>query len=1031
MSARKTLTLYVLLVLAETVVYYRFPGLHVFTWAAIGLTGAGAVVVGVRVHRPRHPYPWYMLAASLTMLMCGDTIYNLLVQLLHENNPFVSPADVSYLAMYPVLAFALTGFIRYSQTGRDRGSMLDALTVTSGVGLLSWIFLINPYVRDHHLTVVEKATSIAYPLGDVLILVTFARLLAGVKRNRAMDWLGVGIVGLLVADVLYGLRQLAGSWTVGGPVDLAWVVFYSACGAAALHPSMTRLTLPDKRRTSGEVSNRRLVLLAAASLIAPATLLVESATAKARDVPVIAVLSATTFLLVLTRLAGMVARHRQAVARERALRDAAAALLSATDADKVRDGLRAAVAQLLRDGTPHVMALLIGAANEPADLRRQTRLVPVDTLPGLIRGQVPGFRTVLVVPLVLGERRGAAPYLGQLLIAAAERQLRSLDGAVEVLASQAALAMERITLTDEVNRRNSEAYFRTLVHNTSDVILILDDSGRVRYASPSIDTMLGVESLSGVEMSTLIHPQWRMEAATLLTRIRSGVMPTGVADWNVLHSDGSRIQVEVTCRDLRGDPTVGGLVLTLRDVTERRQLENELTHRAFHDALTGLANRILFQERVTHALSVRQRGHGGQVAVLFIDLDDFKVINDTMGHGVGDELLVAVAQRLSGALRGHDTAARLGGDEFAALIEDVTDPAEIDTIAERVVRALAEPFLVGPDGAVVNTAASVGIATTDDADNASDLLRQADLALYVAKADGKGLWRRYRPEFHAAMKERMEIRSDLEKAVQDNSFEVHYQPIVDLETGTAAGFEALIRWRHPTRGLVSPGTFIEIAEETGLILPIGAWVLEEALASAARWQCLDTQRNAPYVSVNVSVRQFREPGFVERVRAALTRTGAPAGSVLLEITESLLLRSDDTIFEDLTALRRLGVRIAIDDFGTGYSSLSYLRQFPIDVLKIDKSFIDDIGSPQQRALVDAIVRLAETLNLKVIAEGVETEAQREVLARMGCPHGQGYLFSRPLPLSEAVGWLPVTDPASPTPVSSTGSTERNEVASLT
>jgi diguanylate cyclase (GGDEF)-like protein/PAS domain S-box-containing protein len=1012
------------------------PEWRMVTWAAIGLTGSGAVLLGVRRHRPRRAGLWLLLAASLALLCGGDAAYNVMVQILGMDNPFPSVADALYLAMYPTLAIGLIGFIRSCNGGRDRGSLLDALTVTSGLGLLAWIFLIVPYVRDPDLKVLEKLTSVAYPLGDILILLTITRLLGGVRRNRSVDLLAAGTVGLLIADVLYGLIQLDGTWKVGTPVDLAWVVFYGAFGAAALHPSMVRLTEPS-RRPSTEVTNRHVVLLLLPSLVAPVTLLIEAVRGRLYDAPVIAVMSAITFLLVLSRLAGMVASQRQAGARERGLREAAATLMSVTSAPRVIDGLRSAVAQLLPAHAPHRMVILssdadVAVASGWWGTERSARLLPTSEVDEGSRAELSGFDVVLAAPLFLEERQGGDPHIRVLLVAADEAQLSSLHGAFEVLASQAAQALERIALAAQINQRNSEEYFRTLVHNSSDVILILDADDLIRYASPSIEAMFGVESLSRVAFVDVVHPQWRDAATRMLARVRSGAAPGEVADWSVIHADGSTIQVEVTCRDLRDEATISGVVLTLRDVTERRQLERELTHRAFHDALTGLANRVLFQDRVTHAIG-RDRAGGGLVGVLFIDLDDFKVVNDTMGHGAGDELLVAVAHRLAETLRGQDVAARLGGDEFAALIEDVQDPAEFDEIAGRVVQALAEPFTLATRGVTVNGTASVGIATTLDASDAVDLLRQADLALYVAKGAGKSQWCRYQPALHLAMRQRLDLRNALDQAVQDSAFTLFYQPIVELDTGATVGFEALVRWQHPTKGLIPPAQFIEVAEESGLILPIGAWVLEQALRAMTQWRARLAPGPVPYISVNVSVRQFREPGFVDRIRAVLDSTGAPANSVVLEITESLLLRDDEQIWADLSALRQMGIRIAIDDFGTGYSSLSYLRQFPIDVLKIDKSFIDDmLDSPQQRAVVDAIVRLADTLDLLVIAEGIESPAHRELLARMGCPLGQGYLFAWPLPFNEATQWLPapVGGRAVERQPSVTGLPERTDLAPL-
>jgi diguanylate cyclase (GGDEF)-like protein len=421
--------------------------------------------------------------------------------------------------------------------------------------------------------------------------------------------------------------------------------------------------------------------------------------------------------------------------------------------------------------------------------------------------------------------------------------------------------------------------------------------------------------------------------------------------------------------------------------------------------------------------------------VLFVDLDDFKVVNDTMGHAVGDELLVAVAARLASSVRATDTAARLGGDEFALLIEDAVDAEAVQAFAERIVSAFEVPFTLS-DATVISTV-TVGVATTDDSADVDELLRHADLALYAAKSAGKRRWRRYLPILSAGMIRRREVQAALEEAVRDSAFALAYQPIVDLASGEIAGFEALVRWPHPRWGMLMPGQFIELAEETGLIVPLGAWVLRQALTDVVQWRqrltplvpparTQDGPRGAdggrsrgaeplsgpeetdpgPYISVNVSARQFRDPGYLSGVRAALDESGLPPSALILELTESALLGKDERVRAEMSELTELGIRLAIDDFGTGYSSLSYLLELPMDVLKIDKTFVTGINSSHRRlALVEGIVRIARTLNLTVTAEGIETETQRELLAHMGCQFGQGYLLSVPVPAGEAEALL--------------------------
>jgi diguanylate cyclase (GGDEF)-like protein/PAS domain S-box-containing protein len=1003
MQTRLGLAVYAVWMLALTTAFYLFPDRHLTLWSAIALSSAGAIVVGVRVHRPPHPWPWWLLAGAVTVFGVGDGTYIVLTTYLGEDNPFPSLADVFYLAMYPVAAAGILLLIRQRTGGRDRGSVLDALSVTTALALLSWIFVIDPFVHDTDLTWIQRATSIAYPLGDVLLAATLARLLIVAGGNRAAVLLGLGTASLLVADVGYSLEQLGGAYTVGNPYDFCWALFYTAWGAAALSRPMVALTVPVPG-PSGGMSVRRIALLMAVSLVAPAALLVDALNGQVRYGPMIAVSSAALFLLVLARLSGVVSRHRQAVERERALRVAGDDLLSATDVGAVAVGVRSAVGRLLPDGVPHRAVLLADgptASRQVDDIpTRACRIVPAYTLDG-VADELAGFPTALSCPLLLTDRPVSGPAMGHLVVAADEAVLLTLRGALEILAAQAALAVERLTLSEEVTRRNNESYFRTLVQNAHDVILIVDDGGEVRYASPSAEAVLGAGSVVGTAVLDLVAPGDRDAAQRALRAVWSGGDTPGIRTYQLVRSDGGTVDVEVAARDLRDDPTVRGLVLTLRDVTAQRRLEDELTHRASHDALTGLANRVLFRDRVEGALAACPAD--GVVGVLLIDLDDFKLVNDTMGHGTGDDLLVIVATRLLSVLRSQDTPARLGGDEFAVLVEGMTDAEEIEEIAARVVDALAVPIDAAGG---LTTSASVGVATTPGARGSADMLSQADLALYAAKGAGKGRWRRYEPGLHLAAVDRLEVRTELEKAIASGAFTLRYQPIVDLRSGAMVGVEALVRWRHPRRGLVAPGDFIHVAEETGLVVPLGAWVLNQALADLVRWRTESAPGTGVTMSVNVSAHQVRDPAFLEALVEALARWNVPAESLVLEITETALLADDAQVSADLAALRELGLRIAIDDFGTGYSSLDYLRRHAIDVLKIDRSFIDGIEtSARQAALVGAIVQLSQALDLSVVAEGVETDVQRNALLLAGGRLGQGYLFSPAVPADEIVPWL--------------------------
>jgi diguanylate cyclase (GGDEF)-like protein len=438
---------------------------------------------------------------------------------------------------------------------------------------------------------------------------------------------------------------------------------------------------------------------------------------------------------------------------------------------------------------------------------------------------------------------------------------------------------------------------------------------------------------------------------------------------------------------------------------------NTLRHQAHHDALTGLANRTLLEERLRHALA---RGHRrrGRAAVLLLDLDEFKTINDSLGHGAGDALLAVIAGRLSDGLRSGDTVARLGGDEFAIVLEDPGDLEAVTDLAQRLLSAIAEP--VPLSGRQIHPHASIGIALTDalqpgphdEVAEADELLRGADIAMYAAKAEGKNRSAVFAAHMHAAALERLERRAELQQALDRDELRLHFQPIVDLQTGDVEGAEALVRWQHPTRGLLGPGEFIALAEETNLIIPLGAWVLREACRQAARWREEFPGDPDRYISVNVAGHQLQSPEFLDEVRDALDAADLPSDCLMLEVTESCLLEDTQTNSRRLQALRALGVRLALDDFGTGYSALNYLRRFRMDVLKIDRSFIEGVESPsEQSALVDAILAMAGALDLRVVAEGIEHGPQLQHLRDRACPLGQGFLFSRPLPAVELTALL--------------------------
>jgi diguanylate cyclase (GGDEF)-like protein len=436
----------------------------------------------------------------------------------------------------------------------------------------------------------------------------------------------------------------------------------------------------------------------------------------------------------------------------------------------------------------------------------------------------------------------------------------------------------------------------------------------------------------------------------------------------------------------------GGTVTTHQDITDQRRSEAKIAHMAHHDALTGLPNRVLLNQQLEQAFSRAKRGE--KVAAHFLDLDYFKNVNDTLGHAAGDKLLKMVAERLRALARDADIIARMGGDEFAILQAGVAQPADAGSLARRVIDSISHPYEIDGQQVIIGTSVGISIGP-GDGQNPEALMRNADLALYRAKQDGRGTFRFFEPEMDAQMQERRTMEVDLRRALAAGQFELHYQPIVNLATNDISAFEALIRWRHPHNGLIAPGAFIPLAEEIGAIIPIGEWVIRQACATAATWPS-DVK-----VTVNLSPAQFRNPGLVRVVVGALAASGLPADRLELEITESILLQDNEATLNTLYQLRELGVMIAMDDFGTGYSSLSYLQSFPFDRIKIDRSFVKDIGDNVGSInIVRAVVAMAKGLGMATTAEGVETQEQRDSVQSEGCTEMQGFLFSKPLPADE-------------------------------
>jgi diguanylate cyclase (GGDEF)-like protein/PAS domain S-box-containing protein len=553
-------------------------------------------------------------------------------------------------------------------------------------------------------------------------------------------------------------------------------------------------------------------------------------------------------------------------------------------------------------------------------------------------------------------------------------------------------------------RRDTERRFASLMAGSSDPVTVLDRDARVTFHGASMERLLGwsADQMLNKQFSEFLDPHSAAGLPQLIERAEAHPEERRAVHWQVRKSDDTMLDVEAVLAGRFGDPDICGVIVNIRDIGERLALEEALRQGVVHDGLTGLPNRILFEDRLMNALDRTARS-GQIVCLLLADLDDFKDVNDSFGHGMGDQLLLGVSRRLDSCLRPHDTLARVGGDAFAILVE-VEDERAGAAVAERVVAALAEPIaLVGVE---VFAHASIGIATGSgvakgraDRRSAEQLMVEAYLAKHQAKQWARGQFRFFTPAMQVGVMEHMAMRSDLERGLSRDEFTVFYQPIVALESGRLVGAEALVRWRHPERGLVPPAEFIPTTERTGLIRELGHWVMKQACAEAVSWPAPLDGGAAPYVSVNVAGPQLQQPGFVAEVAATLAEAGLDPNRLVIEVTESILIEGDNEA--KLSELQQSGIILAVDDFGTGYSSLSYLRRFNMDVLKIDKSFIDHVGTDSKdSALAAAMVAMGNSLGMTVVAEGIERPEQLGALGDLDCAFGQGYLFSKPVEPTE-------------------------------
>jgi diguanylate cyclase (GGDEF)-like protein/PAS domain S-box-containing protein len=850
---------------------------------AAAISAAIGCLVRVRTFTGRMRWGWALVGLGVLSWGLGQACWVYLESFRGEEVPFPSQADIGYLGMVLLTPAGLLILPSATQALANRArSVLDGLMVATSLVLIAWIFVVEPLIRAGGDSPLALYISLAYPLGDVVIITIVVYMLA-LQRQLGANFghlmlVGAGIAAFAISDIGYAYLNLIGAYASGGPTDIGWFVGFSLILLAARKPIPAETGKPAAD-DDGIGAQPFGVLL-----------------------PYVAVLAA-----LLTSVIWF-----------------------------ARTGASSAFVSYTRSA---LILLIVG---------RQL--------------------------LTLLENRNLTRTL----------EARVANRTAELFAS--------------------EQRFHALVQHSSDVVTVVSPDATVLYQSESVQRVFGYPAhwLTGRRLTDLIDRPSAARLADALRSVAGRPYATTVLELPVRHRDGRSRQAEMTITNLLGDPSVGGVVLNTRDISERKELQDQLVHEAYHDALTQLANRALFRERVAEALAGRRRTD--DVTVLFLDLDGFKEVNDSLGHLAGDQLLVLVADRLRESVRDGDVVARFGGDEFAVLIQSPVGAPDAEFVARRIVEGLEAPFAI--DGRDIHVQASIGLAAAGllrdgETNGAEQLMRNADLAMYKAKSAGGSGFASYDPQMLSGLVERLELEADLRLALERGELALHYQPTIELGTNRIVGFEALVRWQHPTRGLISPLDFIPIAEGTGLIVPLGRWVITEASRQAMEWSA-QNGTGLVKMAVNVSVRQFDRCDLPAIVGEVLAETGLPAEMLCLEMTESVLMTDTEENLAQLVRLKALGVTLAIDDFGTGYSSLAYLRRFPVDTLKIDRSFVERIGAQSDdAALANTIVQLGQSLGMSTVAEGIEEYGQLAALRDMGCDYAQGYYFSCPLPAPEA------------------------------
>ncbi len=1065
---------------------------------AVCVGGVGAI----RKNGGESKRPWVLVHIGAVGLLTSFVIRGVHAALSGDSFPFPSPADALAVPSYALVILGEFALARARRDRAVRANTLDALIVASASGFALWTTLLAPLVVDTSLAVPVRALDAVYSFLDVCLIAATALLAFGPgRRNRTYHMLAGAIAALFCLDVLVYMYNL------GYPTD----TLFSALASLAFLLYLVALTRPDlaelsmrMRAPAPRLTLGRLVAMATALAIAPGLMLVRELTGEGPPIAVYLVGSLCLSALVLARLVELF-RSKEVVANQEAtLRSAANLLLGASDPAEVGRQLTHAVLDVVGRVTVRSVDLANGAGEtigrwdhsqpdpnedpaasgdlietsielgEAGGLRLSlATLRPVSedlvqTLHALLDQAVLALRSLALrdelfreradrrfktlvenstdivmvlnghdqvsfvspaVMLVLGRSEDDLMSTGLRMLAHGEHrvtvdrflhatragtslkpvevQMRRADGALrwfELLGRDHSDNDEIdglvVTARDVTDRRaaddrlaRSEARFRSLVQHSSDVIAVIDGSGFFAFVTPSVTSVLGYrpDSLVGSTVFDLVAPGHRDRVEERLALMGEPFTRVDL-EVDVKAASGRYHTLVVTLTDLRDEPAVDGIVLNARDITTHRSLEKDLEHQSITDPLTGLPNRTGFIDTLQ---AVLDNPNAPSPTVLLLDLDDFKMINDSLGHSFGDEILTVVADRLRTSLRLSDHAARLGGDEFAILLRDAYTQTDVQQVTERLLEDLRAPLLM--NGEDLSLSASIGVAMAGDADSAEDLIRNADAAMYRAKDAGKNRFEMFEEQIHADMLERLELKNDLRRGISNDELVLHFQPIVNLATDRITGAEALVRWHHPRRGVLAPGAFIEMAEESGLINRIGLWVFEQACEQVMEWNARRNDDEPLTMSINLSARQLETDESVDQLLAVAERLDVPRNMIVLELTESVLIED----LADRARLARLqseGFRLAVDDFGTGYSGLAYLQHLPFDIIKVDRAFVSGVDTNVNRAtFLESILDLAKGVGATTVGEGIEGGGELDLLKKLGFDYGQGYYFSRPVP----------------------------------